>query len=133
MPIKLLKLIAIMHVGAGLLLSALIFITSIHGFLLNLLYPNGSTNTEQIIFWISILGPTIASWGVLFYSAIASYEAHPSKQSFNFLVASVLIWAPIDSALCLYNGIYLGVIGNSFILILLLALLYRVKAESNPN
>ncbi|MBL4623424.1 MAG: hypothetical protein JKY89_13610 [Immundisolibacteraceae bacterium] len=125
---KLLKLLGISHVLGGLLLSCLLFIEPIHPLVLQLIYGTSAVpNQPQIFFWLSILGPSIASWGVLFCLAVRQYFAHPSGDTLRMMVASILVWAPLDSALCLYNGIVIGAIGNALVVLVFLVLFYRVR------
>jgi hypothetical protein len=43
------------------------------------------------------------------------------------MVLAVVIWAPLDTSLCLYYGVYGGVVVNALVTVLLLALLFNVK------
>ena len=125
---KLLKLFGIFHIVGGLLLSTFVFIEPMHSFVLEVLYGTDTIiNQQQIVFWISILGPTIASWGVLFFLSVTQYFENPTKQGFWMLVGSIIIWAPIDSALCAYNGIILGAVANGSVVLVFLVLLFRIK------
>lgn len=125
---KLLKLLGLAHIFGGLLLSTLLFIEPLHPLALKVIYGSTSVaNQSQIFFWLSILGPSIASWGVLFYLAVCLYFDQPSPQTLRMMVASILIWAPLDSALCIYNGIFVGAIGNALVVLIFLILLYRVR------
>ncbi len=127
METKQLKILSLVHVVAGILITSLVFLDFTHSIVINLIYPNGIENTEQIIFWISIFGPTLASWGLLFFLAVKNYEVSPTKESFKLMIYSLLIWAPLDSLLCLYNGIYIGALGNAIILMLFLYLLFKIR------
>lgn len=131
---KLLKIIGLAHVVGGLALTTVLFIEPTHPFLLEVLYGSSSVpNQAQIFFWFSILGPTIASWGLLFYSAIYQYFLNPNNQAFYLMAGSVLLWAPLDSALCIYNGIYIAALGNFVVFFIIMFLLYRVKKQANGN
>ncbi len=126
---KLLKLLALAHILGGLAVSSLLFIEPLHPIMLEVIYGSSSVpNQQQIFFWLSILGPTIASWGVLFYLAVCQYFSHPSPTSLKMMAASILVWAPLDSALCLVNGIYIGALGNALVLLVFMVLLYRVRS-----
>lgn len=127
---RLLKLLAIGHIAAGLLLCLLYFVTPIHAPLLQAVYiaqPTSLSNESQLIFWLCILGPTIASWGVLFFALVHQYFLTPTCFLWNSLLAAILIWAPLDSLLCTLNGIYAGAMGNIAVTIVFLALLFRIK------
>ena len=131
--IKLLKGIALAHVVVGLAITSLVFMEQIHPFILDTLYSHQIENSKQIIFWISIFGPTLASWGILFYLAIKNYSAHPNLDSYRLMHYSLLVWAPLDTALCLYNDIWLGAILNIIVLLAFLFLLMRIKFMAYVN
>lgn len=130
MEIKLLRLLAICHVIGGMLLCLLYFSTPLHNTLLDLVYRNQAekvANASQLMFWLCILGPTIASWGVLFFTLVQQFAQHPSVLLWRGMITAVLVWAPLDSLLCTLNGIYAGAIGNIAMTIVLLVLLFRCK------
>ncbi len=127
---RLLKLLAIGHIAAGLLLCLLYFVTPIHAPLLQAVYiaqPTALSNESQLVFWLCILGPTIASWGILFFALVHQYFLTPSIFLWRCMVAAILIWAPLDSLLCTLNGIYAGAIGNVAVTIIFLVLLFRIR------
>ena len=127
---RLLKLLAIGHIAAGLLLCLLYFVTPAHAPLLQAVYiaqPTALINESQLIFWLCILGPTIASWGVLFFALAHQYFLTPTIFLWRCMVAAILIWAPLDSLLCTLNGIYAGAIGNIAVTIVFFVLLFRIK------
>lgn len=128
---KILKLIAAGHVVGGVLLPLILFIPVLHPIILSAIYGDASyiMDSRQIIFWISILGPTIASWGVLYYALLHHYFTNPSPQLWYALLAALLVWAPLDSALCLYNGIVIGAVMNLTVTLIIIVLLFRVKQE----
>lgn len=127
---KLLKLIASGHIIGGLVLWLLYFIEPLHNPLLQAVYagqPEKLANTSQLAFWLCILGPTIASWGVLFLALVHQYFITPTAFLWRCLVAAVLLWAPLDSTLCLLNGIVAGAVGNAAVTAVLLTLLWRCR------
>jgi hypothetical protein len=127
---RLLILLAAGHIAAGLLLCALYFVTPLHAPILQMVYtarPGATENSTQLIFWLCILGPTIASWGVLFLALVQQFFITQSRMIWNSLLAAVLVWAPLDSTLCLLNGIYAGTIGNIAVTIIFLVLLFRIR------
>ena len=127
---RLLTFLALGHIAAGLILCALYFVTPLYIPLLKIIYaaqPTAINNESQMIFWLCILGPTIASWGVLFFALVHQYFLTPTIFLWRCMVAAILIWAPLDSLLCILNGIYVGAIGNTAVTILFLILLFRIK------
>lgn len=130
MEMTLLRLLAIAHIAGGVALWLLYFIEPLHAPLLQLVYasqPDKLANTPQLAFWISILGPTIASWGLLFLALVHQYVITPTLFLWRCMVAAILLWAPLDSTLCLLNGIVAGAIGNAVMTVVLLSLLWRIR------
>ncbi|HQQ62240.1 MAG TPA: hypothetical protein PLF22_01565 [Pseudomonadales bacterium] len=127
---RLLVFLSAAHIAAGLLLCLLYFFVPLHPFLLQVIYaarPEVISNETQIIFWLCILGPTIASWGVLFLALVRQYFLTPTVFLWRCMVMAIFLWAPLDSMLCLSNGIYVGAIGNSVVTVVFLALLFRIR------
>lgn len=125
---RLLKFLALSHIIGGLVLTTFLFLKPLHPFILQILYSSDSvSNQDQIFFWLSILGPTIASWGVLFYLSVTHYFQHPTRHTLKMMAASILIWAPLDTGLCIYNEIYLAAVANALVLFIFILLFFRVK------
>ncbi len=134
LPLRLLKLIAIAHIVAGIALCLLYFIEPLHSPMLQAVYVGQQdklANSGQLVFWLCILGPTIASWGVLFLAVAHQYFLTPTRFLWNCMLAAILVWAPLDSLLCTLNGIYAGAIGNIAVTIIFLILLLRIRILIN--
>lgn len=130
MEMTLLRLLAIGHIAGGVALWLLYFIEPLHTPLLQLVYanqPDKLVNIPQLAFWLCILGPTIASWGLLFLALVHQYTITPSTFLWRCMVGAVLLWAPLDSTLCLLNGIVAGAVGNAAVTAVLLSLLWRCR------
>jgi energy-converting hydrogenase Eha subunit B len=130
LPLRLLKLIAIAHIVAGIALCLLYFIEPLHSPMLEAVYVGQQdrlANSGQLAFWLCILGPTIASWGVLFLALVHQYFLTPTRFLWNCMLAAILVWAPLDSLLCTLNGIYAGAIGNIAVTIVFLVLLFHIR------
>jgi len=52
--------------------------------------PNAA-DSQQARFLISLLGPTIASWGLLFFYTIDSSFANPSPKAWWFMIMACLL------------------------------------------
>jgi hypothetical protein len=135
---RLLQLLAIGHIFAGLALFALFFMPFLHTEFLSLIYIGNQTeldthNNSQLPFWICIFGPTLASWGVLLLALIKRYFAQPDRSLWWYFIAALCVWAPLDSLLCLMNGLYIGALLNALVLSAFLILWFRVRALAwNP-
>ncbi len=122
---KLLRLVGPVHVVGGLLLFASAFLPHATAILQTAITGNGDYAWSA--FFATVLGPTIASWGVLFTALVHQFQAAPSMLVWRALVLSVVIWAPLDTALCLKFGVTIGAIINSIVFIVLIWLLLAAK------
>lgn len=55
----------------------------------------------------SLFGPTIASWGLLFCALVALYRRHGHRPIKPLLLAALLLWCVLDSAISLHFGLAL--------------------------
>ena len=122
---RLLKLAGPIHVVGGLLL----FAAGFSPWALSHLQPLMIGNSDYVwsSYFVSILGPTIASWGVLFGALVNQFYETPSPKLWRSLLLSLLVWAPLDTALCLRYGVTLGVIVNTTVVFIIGALLINAR------
>ncbi len=126
MPIKILSWVGPLHVVAGLLLFLTAFLPGAQDYLAG---AAGLTDDNYSPFLFAVFGPTVASWGVLFGVVVRQFIEYPSRRLWNAMVLAVVIWAPLDTSLCLYYGVYGGVVVNALVTVVLLALLFNVKPQ----
>ena len=124
--------IAWAHVVAGASLAMLPFVPPVHLALAAAIFGEGRA-TQEVLFLVSVFGPTVASWGILFYALVRSYFRHPSRGSWWALALSIAVWAPLDSALCVYYGLYFAVALNAVIALVILGLLFGVRGLANSK
>ncbi len=124
MPAKILSWVGPLHVVAGLLLFLTAFLPGVQD---SLAGAAGLTDDNYSRFLFAVFGPTVASWGVLFGVVVRQFIEYPSRRLWNAMVLAVIIWAPLDTSLCLYYGVYSGVVVNALVTVLLLVLLFKVK------
>ena len=125
MSARLLKIVGPAHIIGGLLLFITAFVPAAQTLLEELL--SRSIDLAWSPFFVAILGPTIASWGVLFTTVVSQFFSSPSPGLWKAMVASVAVWAPLDTALCLYFGVYGGALVNAVVVAVLIALLLGVR------
>ena len=123
---RILKLVGPAHIAGGLLLFLSGFVPATHEFMERAFAPTADLAWSP--FFVAILGPTIASWGVLFSALVSQYFSTPTRRLWKALIWSVAIWAPLDTALCLYFGVYAGAILNAAVVIVLVGLLLTVRS-----
>ena len=124
MAARLLSLVGPIHIVGGVLLFLTAFFPGIQGSLAEFASLTGD-NFSPFLF--AVIGATIASWGVLFCVVVSQYLDYPTKRLWNAMLLAVLIWAPLDTGLCLYFGIYRGAMVNAVVFVVLVALLFNVK------
>ena len=122
---RLLKLVGPVHIAGGLLLFATGFVPATQDYLES--FVAGTDDTIWSAFFAAVLGPTIASWGVLFTALAHQFHAAPSISLWRAMVLAVVIWAPLDTALCLKYGIYSGAIVNAVVTVTLVWLLLSAR------
>lgn len=123
---KTLKLVGPLHVVGGLMLFLSAFFPSTQAAIASLVtLPAGQAISP---FFVAILGPTIASWGILFSAVVTQFYAAPSPGLWKALMLSVAIWAPLDTGLCLYFGVYGGAVVNTIVVVVLFGLLMSVRS-----
>lgn len=128
-----LKLLAISHTIAGILLCLVFFLPSLHAPMVALIYlgqANTSVFSEQLPFWVCVFGPTLASWGVLSLALFEQYFRAPSTRLWWQFLLALMVWAPLDTLLCITNNLYIGAVLNTLVLIAFLILWLKVKKLS---
>ena len=110
-----LQLIAIVHIIGGMLLPFLVN-TSLFETYNTLVYQAlgfdiAGTNPE-INFLIGLFGPTIASWGVLFFYVVSVAFKNMDQKGWWAIFLCCLAWAPYDSLLSIQKGIYINALIN---------------------
>lgn len=123
---RILLALALAHVVAGLALAALPLAPQFHADLVAVVFGKDG-NSEAAMFLVSVFGPTVASWGVLFFALVKTYFRSPAVGTWRALVLSILIWAPLDSLLCIRYGLYPAVALNAVVAAVLLGLLLGVR------
>lgn len=72
------------------------------------------------------MGPTIASWGVLCRICVDYFAEQPNKRTYRRLVLALLVWAPLDTTMCISQGIYLAAFLNASVVLLFWYLCHRL-------
>jgi hypothetical protein len=120
-----LRLVGPVHLVGGLLLALSGFLPSAEPFLEKFFPASGNLSSSPFI--VSIFGPTVASWGLLFGILVSQFLARPDETLWRGLALSLIVWAPLDSALCLYYGFYAGVAVNATVFVIVGALLLAAR------
>lgn len=127
--------IALLHIVAGICFPLIVKSPSFGFYHEHLNQSFGiinENNGQQTLFLISIFGPTIASWGVLFLYIVNSAFSRPNAQAWWFMFSACLVWAPYDSALSILNGVYLNAVINAIAFPVIVVPLLIAKSYFNP-
>ncbi|MRX27550.1 hypothetical protein [Kangiella sp. HZ709] len=125
---KWLKALSIIHIVGGLLLPILVFSHWSDSYFAQIAQQFPDSNPESLRFLIGIFGPTLASWGLLFYFAVSKAFESLKQKDWWFLVAAILIWGVLDTSYSLYFNIQAHLYLNGFVILsLLLPLMFTRK------
>lgn len=119
------------HIVAGLLLALTVFVPDAQVLIARM--SNLPANHPHTPFLLAVIGPTVASWGVLFTAIVTVFLEHPSPALWRAMVWSIAVWAPLDTALCLWFKAYGAAAMNGLVLILFVILLLNVRPLAYPN
>lgn len=122
---RLLRLVGPVHVIGGLLLSLTGFLPVASAFL-EAVFP-AAEHIPWSPYFVAVLGPTIASWGLLFGVLAEQFFATPNRRIWRGMLLSLLLWAPLDTALCIAYQFYSGAVINMIVLSLIVGLLIAVR------
>lgn len=125
-----LQLIACAHIIIGLLLPVIVHTSVFSGYQQHLMKALAMTSDDinGIRFLVAILGPTVASWGMLLFMAINHAFAKSTPVSWWMIMIACSVWAVYDSLLSLYFGVYWNSILNLMVFISILIPLLKVKS-----
>lgn len=106
----LLQLVAAAHIFGGLLLPFLVAgpLFAKYNELTARALGFESGSTAGVTFLISIFGPTVASWGILFFYAISTAFRDHDSRAWWILLVSILVWAPYEALLSIWARVYLN-------------------------
>ncbi|MEE9345437.1 MAG: hypothetical protein V3U88_07500 [Methylococcales bacterium] len=127
---RFLQLIAILHIIGGLLLPWLVQTPLADDYVLSIMQNfqvNESDSDQLVRFLVGILGPTIASWGVLLLYVVNSFFHQPTMTTWWTIIIAGLIWAPYDSWLSIQHGIYLNAIFNGIVFFCIVVVMLMVR------
>jgi hypothetical protein len=88
---------AMLHVIGGLALPFVLLYTP----LLDGLMPVASSAARLAY---ALFGPTVASWGLLMLYLVRHGIARNQAWAANALIGGILVWVPLDTALCHVHG-----------------------------
>lgn len=127
---RFLLLYAFAHIVGGLLLPCLVdtaLFTHYNNAVATAFNTQDAAARAQASYLSALMGPTVASWGLLFALAVQQSFAKPTRMAWWGMLGAGLLWAPHDSWLAWQHGIYLNALINGASLLALLAPLCLVR------
>ncbi|NGY06534.1 hypothetical protein [Solimonas terrae] len=77
-------------------------------------------------YWCALLGPTIASWGLLLWFVVRNGVRRGQRWACDAAIAAILVWLPLDFALCFAFRFVPGMILDPAVGLLMLGLLAAI-------
>jgi hypothetical protein len=127
---RLLLLYAFGHILGGLLLPWLVdtpVFAHYNNTVATTFHTQDASARAQANYLSGLMGPTIASWGLLFALTVQQAFSQPTRIAWWGMVVAGLLWAPYDSWLAWRQGIYINTFINSASLLFLLIPLWMVR------
>lgn len=126
---KWLKGIALIHISGGILLPIMVFTPIAGSYFDHLLqaFPQGDLTSMK--FLIGVFGPTVASWGLLFYYSVGKAFQSRTSKDWWFMVFAILVWVVLDTTYSLNFDISSHLYINGTITLLLLIPLLLHKSQ----
>ena len=112
-PKLILQMLAVLHIMVGLALPYLVELPQFDFYNQHLLAVFNTDTAEALAlskFMIGILGPPVASWGVLFLFVVNISFATRSRTGWYFMVFAIIGWNLCDMYLSIKAGIYLNLV-----------------------
>src|SRR3546814_9228276 len=78
-------------------------------------------------FWCALIGPTIASWGLMLWFIVRHGVRRGQRWAADAGVAAILVWLPLDFALCFAFRYWPGAILDPAVGLLMLVLLLLIR------
>lgn len=126
-----LQTLAVIHIIGGLLLPIMVYTPLAAPYFQHLQTAFPDSNLESLQFLIGVFGPTVASWGLLFFYAIGKAFESRARKDWWVLVSAVLIWSVLDTAFSIANNVFAHLYLNEIVLVLFLVPLLLSRKRFN--
>ena len=126
-----LQTLAVIHIIGGLLLPVMVYTPLAAPYFQHLQIVFPDSNPESLKFLIGVFGPTVASWGLLFFYAIGKAFESRTRKDWWLLVSATLVWAVLDTAFSIANNVFAHFYLNGIVLVLFLLPLILTRKHFN--
>lgn len=123
-------MLAGLHIMVGLALPYLVELPQFAFYNQHLLAAFNTDTAEALAlgkFMVGILGPTVASWGVLFLFVVNMSFATRSRTGWYFMMVAIIGWNLCDMYLSIKSGVYLNLVIDLLVAVLLLIPLLKTR------
>ncbi|MHC9509780.1 hypothetical protein [Kangiella sp. M94] len=126
-----LQVLAIIHIIGGLLLPIMVYTPLAAPYFQHLKIAFPDSNPESLRFLIGVFGPTVTSWGLLFFYAIGKAFEGRTMKDWWLLVSAVLIWSVLDTTFSIAHNVFAHFYLNGIVLVLFLVPLILTRKHFN--
>lgn len=127
-----LQFVAIVHIVGGLLLPVVVHLELVSPYF-RLMADTFALNPQQDLlflqFMIGLFGPTIASWGVLFFGIVTYTFSQPDKGGWWLMILACVVWAAYDSIYSSLFGLWINAVINAIAFVSIVLPLCVVRKE----
>ena len=127
-----LQFVALAHVLGGLMLPFMVqldFVQPYFRLMANVFAVNPNQDLRIIQFMVGVFGPTVASWGVLFWMVVTQSFDNPTKNSWYLMLAACVVWAFYDSIYSSVMGLWVNALINGIAFVSIVLPLWWVRKD----
>lgn len=127
-----LQFIALAHVIGGLMLPFIVQLNVVQPYfrlMANVFAVDSNQDLRLVQFMVGVFGPTVASWGVLFWAVVTQSFDNPTKKSWYVMLAACVVWAFYDSIYSSFFGLWINAPINGVAFVSIVLPLWGVRKD----
>ncbi len=127
-----LQFVALAHVFGGLMLPFVVQFDLVQPYfrlMAEVFALNPNQDLRMVQFMVGIFGPTVASWGVLFWAVVTQSFDNPTKKSWYVMLAACVVWAFYDSIYSSFFGLWINALINGVAFVSIVLPLWGVRKD----
>jgi hypothetical protein len=124
--------LAIAHIIGGLMLPVVVQLEIAQPYFRVMADVFALNSTQDLLFLqflVGIFGPTVASWGVLFWAVVTQSFAIPTKGAWWLMILASVVWAVYDSIYSSFYGLWINALINGMVFVCIVVPLWCVRHE----
>ncbi|MBK7299238.1 MAG: hypothetical protein IPI79_01745 [Moraxellaceae bacterium] len=95
----------------------------------NVFAVDSNQDLRLVQFMVGVFGPTVASWGVLFWAVVTQSFDNPTKKSWYVMLAACVVWAFYDSIYSSFFGLWINALINGVAFVSIVLPLWGVRKD----